>query len=129
MAEDMIAKLEAAHEGNASLDLALWRFVSGEDWYWQDRNRETITVDRYEPGASGNPVVSLDRWTRSIDVAARFIERLRPGSEWAISTLHDLCHAEVDMNAEEPVTARGNSLPLAMCIAALRAARAQGERD
>lgn len=52
-----------------------------------------------------------------------------PGTEWAISTLNDINHAEVNMNATEPVTAqRGNAGSCTLSRIGARAACSGSDR-
>lgn len=124
----LIADLEKAVEGSAHLDLAIWRAKSGEDWHWVSKVQETITVDRYGPGAVGNPVCSLNRFTRSMDDARILVP---DGYDWGVqwSRLHGLetwvqksgrrgtCHQGYAPEGVKTDETRA----IALCIAALYA--------
>ncbi len=69
----LIERLERATEGSHELDLDVWNAVSKEHWIFIDEDRETITTHRYGPKAVGNPVCSLDQFTRSLDSAMTLV--------------------------------------------------------
>lgn len=128
MAQDiptnLLAKLEDATEDDCThiLDLEIWNAVSPDAWYWRDEDREIITCDRYGPGAAGNPVCSLDRFSRSVDAA---LSLMPEGLFWRVTNFDE--HAEGAfaeiVNADRPGANRGAAATpaLALCIAALRA--------
>lgn len=118
---DLIAKLEAATEGSREFDLAIWNAVSKDPpWRFLDERNETITCDRYGPGAAGNPVVSLDRFTRSIAAALTLVP---PGWQWevrSIPTDEGINHS-AEVNWKPEGRQYGQTPAIALCIAALRA--------
>jgi hypothetical protein len=67
--DEIIAALGRAQQPSRELDLMVWRVVSGKPWRWEPRVDNAITWDKYGVGAIGNPVVSLDPYTSSLDAA------------------------------------------------------------
>jgi hypothetical protein len=135
---DLLKDLEGAAEGSPELDLALWCAVSGAAWRWLDEDREIITCDRYGPGAAGNPIVSLDAFTRNAEAALQLIpDGWRARMDYSQTAAAVLIYEPWDM--EEPsviptaqvlqaepiktaasILASAPSLALALSIAALR---------
>lgn len=67
--KDLIERLEKATEPDRELDLAILNSGAPKPWVWLDRERETVTSNRYGKGAAGNPVASLERFTELLDDA------------------------------------------------------------
>lgn len=125
----LIARLEQAESGSRELDLEIWNAVSKDaPWrFWREEN-ETITCDRYGPDAVGNPILSLDQFSRSLDAAITLVPdgfsiqaHLFPG------------HPVLGMNWEVGHGSSGRhatSAALALVIAALKArSRAQENQN
>lgn len=127
MTQDLIQRLESATEPSRDLDLEILNAVSADVWYWLDRDSETITCDRYGPGAPGNPVCGLENYSGSIDDAMTLLGP--PGYPLWTVTLRGRSHGQRGMTWTAEVTVpssefRGFSSAepaLALCAAALRA--------
>lgn len=130
--DSLIEEIEKAKEGNPDLDLKVWNAVSTDGpWYFTALG--SITCDRYGPGAAGNPVVSLDPFTTSLDSALMLVPkrwRVQTLSEWDSELLRSrgpwvavLCRAgESDMLVINKAKSNHAQTPaLAICCAALRA--------
>lgn len=127
-ASDLLSKLERAEGADRELARLLWEALTGECTH---RNTHFVYLENdereLECSDCGRDTYGADKWsdlTRSLDAALALVERVLPGTEWAVSTLYGKCHAEVNMNAEEPATAQAATIPLALCIALLRAVKA-----
>lgn len=109
-ASELIERLEKATGPDREIDLDLMVLGFGGP-------RETYLSDELGRLEFGHHW----KFTASLDAALALVERVLPGTEWAVSTLYGRNHAEVNMNAEEPVTAIGATLPIALCLALLKA--------
>lgn len=128
--DKLIRQIEQAPEGCAELDLAIWRIKSGQDWRWQDQARETITYDRYGAGAAGNPVVSLDQFTRATDTALLL---RRPGWRLELHVAADGTASAVAFSLDPEAKENGfgigtdaRTLPLATSATLLKIIRLTG---
>lgn len=143
MADDLLSKLERAEGADRKGDVALW-LKFGHLWPVEDDDDLSImaneplppsvringltmfeAVERYPNDIRIPSHYNVPRFTSSLDAALALVERVLPGTEWAVSTLYGKCHAEVNMNAEEPATAQAATIPLALCIALLSASQAK----
>jgi hypothetical protein len=115
--EEIIAALEKAHGPSRDLDLEIWRAASGKPWRWEPRVDNAITWDKYGKGAIGNPVVSLDPFTSSLDAALTLVPE---GAVWCM-THTGLPKTTVFASVHGGPTAVGRTPAIALCIAALRA--------
>mgnify|MGYP000202068932 CR=1 FL=1 len=70
---DLIQQIEALTGPDREVDLAILNAIGRGQWRWLDRDRETITKDKYGPGAPGNPVCSLEKYTSSVDDAMTLV--------------------------------------------------------
>ena len=131
--EALALRCEQATRPDRELDLAIWRAVTGEPWCWHvDFPAQTvITWDRYGVEAAGNPIVSLDELTASLDAALTLVpEGMRPsvGQNVHHGYWHAFVQSIVDSTPHQLGGAVSNtSGALALCAAAIRA-RAQMER-
>jgi hypothetical protein len=132
--DELIARLEAATEGSRELDLALFRELGAPlpdsfgplklDLTWQADGTATMPVGdmqvRYTPPAC----------TTSLDAILVTIGRLLPGYCFNLNSVNMsaiLSPSPIHMAA---VTVNAASLPLALCIALLRAlSREAGHAD
>lgn len=126
----LIARVEAATEGSAELDLDILNALGPRQWIWLDRRDETITHEQYGPGAVGNPVTSMDRLSRSLDAAMTLIPddlwwilgkgRTRPNEPlYGVQLRNPSGPDAVAAEAEHPT-----SIAVAICLAALKARNA-----
>lgn len=119
----LIARVESASGPDRELDLMVLRAHGGNGWYWLDRERETITRDKYGRGALGNPACSLDHYTASLDAAVTLVPEGYTGMvhlDGKASLYRDDMQPTIDSLAATPA--------LALVAAALRA-RAQEVGD
>jgi hypothetical protein len=77
--DELVKQLQTGDVG-AALDLAIWNMVSDDRWFFYDEVNELITTDRFGPEALGNPHVSLDQFSRSLDAAIGLVNLVAP--EW-----------------------------------------------
>ncbi len=124
---ELVERVTSAEEGSRELDLAVWNAVSRDEQPWRFTSLGSITCDRYGPGAAGNPVVSLTGFTTSLDGAVELLEFAKPG--WRLSM--DQMKDGWDVDLSEPGNRSGvfsvshKTLPLALCLALLRALSSQ----
>lgn len=82
----------------------------------------TMWVDEMKP--------PLRRYTESIDDALNLIEQIAgPGVEWDCTTLYGIARVSVGLNlnaGDEKGEDRGGSVPVALCLAALKIAQRDG---
>lgn len=106
----LIERLEAASEGSRELDALVWVAATGSTFSHLAENAH------------------LDRVTTSLDAIVALIERILPGvAGWSVALdTYDNSAALTDM-AGETRGAVAKTLPLAACIAFLRALQAQQE--
>lgn len=71
--QELIERLEKATGPDRELDLAILNAGAPAPWVWLDRDRETVTSNKYGEGAVGNPVVSLERFTERLDDALELV--------------------------------------------------------
>lgn len=125
--DELIARLEAASEGDTGLrvigglDDQIWRLVNDKQWFFTGWQYDLKEAPRY---------------TTSIDAALTLVPegwfiKLRCGKP--VGAEGEFCHCELDCDADsigrdldddEPMYAKAlnaPTLPLALCIAALRA--------
>ena len=132
-ASELIERLGKATVADRNLDAALHvALVKPEQraddlCYFRVPSANMDHMEMCAPGTywlkerSGASLQIAPAYTASLDAAIALVERVLPGTEWAVSTLYERNHAEVNMNAEEPVTATGATLPIALCLALLKA--------
>lgn len=94
---ELIARLEAAEAGSRELDLAVVRAI-GED----------------------GDLVGWPPYTTSLDTALAWVERL------GMDGFHTMYAALMNWKAHDPRGPLSQSLPLALCIAILRAKQGEG---
>ena len=132
--DELIERLEKAAGSDRELDLDILNAtLNGDapDWKWHDRWRETVTQEIYEPGASGNPVCSLDAFTSSIDAAMALVPE---GFDYGLThrkATNPTMKANAQCWTKAPAsTVWGDAVTpaIALCIAALRA-RQTGETE
>ena len=123
--EALALRCEQATRPDRELDLAIWRAVTGEPWCWHVGfpAQTVITWDRYGVEAAGNPIVSLDELTASLDAALTLV----PDGYTANVGNDKPIWAQVWIGNNPMSRGRGTTMALALCTAALRA-RAQMER-
>ena len=129
--EALALRCEQATRPDRELDLAIWRAVTGEPWCWHVGfpAQTVITWDRYGVEAAGNPIVSLDELTTSLDAARSISDAmLIYASDLGADGL-PMVKMVADTGTSPVVEHTGiaRTLELAWCAAALRA-RAQMER-
>jgi len=126
----LIERLEKATEPDRELDLAIVNIGAKHPWRWLDVTAETITRDEYGPGAVGNPVCSLEHFTASIDDALMLAPKdsaigiaiyLEDNPDNELGRYRATIMPPLTMQAATDVTVYAASLPLAICIAALKA--------
>lgn len=130
----LVKRVEEAPEGDMELDADIWLFGVKEgriEWAQTRYTMEAYPVWVYPSTnhLSGFGKEPVPRLTSSLDAAVAFVVRVRPGTEWAISMLYGHPQADVDMNSDEPTTARAATPALALVLAALRALSAAGDED
>lgn len=122
--QELIARLEAAAGGSQALTddtLRALGFVT---------KRYPMDSDRYwiVPGDERHPLPPwCDKITVSLDAALALAERVLPG--WVYMLVNDYCdyfRAELVRPESSVVKAVAETMPLALCIAILKA-KAQGE--
>jgi hypothetical protein len=116
----LIALLEESKEGSHVLDLEIWNAISDHVWRWHDEDQEWITCSKYGPGAVGNPVVSLDKFSRSLDAAITLVP---PGFAWTITAQNVEGEMEYRAQIDYAKPSYAATAPLALVIAALKARR------
>ena len=123
--EALALRCEQATRPDRELDLAIWRAVTGEPWCWHVGfpAQTVITWDRYGVEAAGNPIVSLDELTASLDAALTLVP-----DGYVVNLGNDEpIWAQVWIDNDPTSRGGGTTMALALCAAALRA-RAQMER-
>ena len=136
--QSLISRLESAKEGSAELDLEIWNAVSPDaPWRFCDRPNEVITCDRYGAGATSNPIVSLDQFSRSLDAALTLVplgysytvSSFPENKDWDSRTPYASACVWVPGKHEIPVSVSGEvaTAPIALCLACLKASIAQQE--
>ena len=137
--EDLIARLEAAQEGNRELDARIWAAVEGKGQPFVTVGPPTYDPPRYfcnphpEINWIGYDLLHMARYyTTSLDAALTLVP-----DDWTCWELGsrankmqfraELSRLEHATAQEEFVWARAPTAPLALCIAALKA-RAANEK-
>ena len=131
--EALALRCERATGPDRELDLAMWSAVTGESWRWHEAfpSQSVITCDRYGANAAGNPIVTLDEFSASLDAALTLVpEGMRPSVGQNVH--HGYWHAFVQSIVDSTPHQLGGAVSdtsgaLALCAAAIRA-RAQMER-
>lgn len=132
MREVLALRCEQATGPDRELDLAIWRGITGDPWRWHEGfpAQTVITWDQYGQNAPGNPIVTLEELTASLDAALTLVpEGMRPsvGQNVHHGYWHAFVQSIVDSTPHQLGVADSNtSGALALCAAALRA-RAQME--
>ncbi len=127
---DLIERLEKATGPDREIDAALVKALCPDALVSQylASDEEPSVFHAQSLGISDRS--DVPRYTASLDAALTLVERALPGTEWAVSTLYGVNHAEVDMNGEEPVTARDAATPaIALCLATMKALSAARGTD
>lgn len=128
--DDLISQFTPATEGALELDLDILNAIGPRQWIWLDRRDRTITYEQYGPGAAGNPVTSLERFTTRLDDAMTLVpspywltiqtgtQVSAPSWEWPI--------VEIGSHLTGEPIWRGQlkTLSLTVCLAALKARNA-----
>lgn len=137
---ELIARLEGADGGDREVDCHLWAMAEGIDLEWQGTSLVAGTegvIAWVDPGkltrnfwsnrATTGPG-SIPAYTTSLDAIVALIERILPGvAGWSVALdTYDNSAALTDM-AGETRGAVAKTLPLAACLAFLRALQAQQE--
>jgi hypothetical protein len=126
---ELVERVTSAEEGSRDLDLAMWNLVSREEQPWRFTRFGSITCDRYGPNALGNPVVSLNEFTTSLEYAIELLEFAMPGASWGIRTAMEGGFAAdvpfVKLKDMHPTRVCHRTAPLAICLALLRALSSQ----
>ncbi len=103
------------------LDLDIWNAVSkSAPWRFVAKSRATITCDRYGKDAIGNPVVSLDAFSSSLDAAVT----LEPADAQEVCVRkypNGKTAVRITLADGSPCYSEGATEALARCGAALRA--------
>lgn len=89
MTNNLSERLKAATCGSRELDLLVLNAVTGQEWRFAAHTQLCVTRDKYEPGAVGNPICSLDRYTTSLDAALALVGEVLPDAVWTISSNED----------------------------------------
>lgn len=115
-------RLEEATGPDRELDLAIGNIGAKWPWYFKDKHREVVTRDEYGPGAAGNPVCSLERYTASLDDAVARVETDagRDDLKQIVKQACELWWSRPGYLSEE--------LPRFVCLALIRALIAKGDR-
>ena len=131
--KELIARLEAATEGNASLDTAIWATIKGYKIEWRgERCYYLVPVcychhgghkhgeQHWQTMQSGgdNWAASAPSYSQSIDAALRLVPEGFPWHVWAINVESDM---EYSGQVDYAKPANGATPALALCIAALKA--------
>lgn len=112
----LIASLEAAEVGSRELDDAVWFAATGEKASYPFDD-ETDPHIRYGTLAW----VRLPRSTTSLDAALALAERL------GLDVWHIMYAAMMNWKAHDPRGPASRIMPLALCIAILRAKQGEGD--
>ncbi|OEI83697.1 hypothetical protein GRI33_06140 [Brucella sp. BO3] len=115
---DRLSKLDAPCR---ECDLGIGLAIAG----WALRDEGPFgTIDVPEEGSYPNhPGSMYPAFTESLDVAFALAEKLFPGTEYDFTNLHNIVRVTIEMNGEyggfhgEHI----NSLPIAICIAVIKA--------
>jgi hypothetical protein len=123
---DLIARLEGARGPDRDLDFALHRLDMGE---WLDREGYSRNGDGYFSTSAKYPrVAGPEHFTGSLDAALALVERKLPGWGIYMRSDRDGCGAGLTYpkhNLVTPGHVETKTLPLAVCLALLRALQAQ----
>ena len=141
----LLEKLKAATEGSRGLDGLIARDIEGWlpyfdldgddllDWpdmggHWHqpgDLCDHSHSVDCSKSGPHRDP----PHYTTSIDAALALMERVRPGSEWDLTNIyggsakfHEQIRFSMDLNSDYPIYESACTIPLAICLALVKAA-------
>jgi hypothetical protein len=138
--DNLIEKLKAATEGDRDLDLEVFNALDREHLFiWLHRDAGIITAHEFGEGAPGNPVFHLESFTSSVDDALSLIpERWGVtihlylglnGRAWA--SVHgpypDSTPRPIGVAPRPEFVCAANSIPLALCIAAVQARQNMAE--
>lgn len=102
-----------ATEGDRELDLEILRAITNKYWLWCSSGQGAIWWNQYGAGAPGNPVMSLEEFTESVDDALRLVPE---GRGWNLQGNTTTFYATVFGKTGQACTPA-----LALCAAALRA--------
>lgn len=127
MTSDLITRLSKLDAPDREVDWEIQQFFMGE---WLQKNGYRREGDHYRtftPPLSGTEICSgPEHYTASVDAAIALAERVFPGTEYEFTNLYNIVRVTIEMNGEyggfhgEHI----NSLPIAICIALLRAKEA-----
>lgn len=123
--EDLIKPLEAAEVGSRELDGAVWYAIHEPDvdhgcLHVEQTEQGPVEVLTCELGSKYADCVG--NYTTSLDAALALAERVLPG--WVYMLVNDYCgyfRAELVRPESSAVTSVAGTMPLALCIAILRA--------
>lgn len=129
--DELIARLEAASEGSRELDALIHAavvnppvMVDGGSWKGDvpaAYEPMSVVIGRL-PGKDLAELTGCPRYTTSLDAAMGLVPE---GMEYEISTLYNIARAAVGLNVNDGPwrgeSALPENMPLALCIAALKA--------
>lgn len=118
--QELIKRLEAATGPSRELDLAIANVDAEYPWRWYNADQITVTTDQYGRGAVGNPISSLEYFTGVTDDALSLVpgdafeemKRTPHRKGWRVNLWNAF---GVGQSADH------SDLPIALCIAALKA--------